>query len=83
MVAKRTVQPHDPDDELTMGEEIAPNSYSLSSEEAWRVLDYRARDYLAMSAEEFIQRLKTDDFSDEQREHVWIVRMFVPYGKLK
>ena len=81
MVAKKT--PHQHEDELTMGEEIAPNAYLLSPEEAWRVLGYRTEDYLGMSAEEFIERLKTDDFTDEQREYVWILRMHVPYGKLK
>jgi len=80
MVAKRMPDQHE--DELTMGEEIAPNSYLLSPEEAWRVFDYRAQDYLSMSAEEFLERLKKNDFTDEQREFVWIVRMFVPYGKL-
>jgi hypothetical protein len=80
MVAKRTA-PHDEYDE-PMGEEIAPNGYLLTPEEGWLLLGRRTQDYLGMGAEEFVQRLKSDDFTDEQREHVWILRMMVPYGKL-
>ena len=83
MVAKRTSPPIDSEGELPLGEEIAPNAYLLTPEEAWLYLNRQTQEDLGMSADEFVQRLKTDDFSEEQREHVWVLRMMVPLGYLK
>jgi len=85
MVAKRILPPVEPvehEDEPPMGEEIAPGCFLLTPEEGWILLGRRTQDYLGMSAEEFVQRLKSDDFTEEQREHVWMLRMMVPRGYL-
>ena len=81
MVAKRIQHHHEED--TVIGEEIAPNAYLLSPEEAWILFNNHVQDYLGMSGQEFINRLKTNDFTEEQREYVWILRMMVPFGYSK
>jgi hypothetical protein len=81
MVAKRIPPQFDPEDELTMGEEIAPNVFLLTADEGWILLGKRTRDYLGMSAEEFVRRLKANDFTEEQREAAAMLSMMVPYDR--
>lgn len=52
----------------------------LGGEEAWRLLDFRARRYLGIGGDEFIRRWRTGFYGEPKTIEVAYVSMLIPYA---